>query len=119
MRTPLPASAHDGAAHWASLALRLAQRAFSALIEESSAHAREDSELRLARLRSQARRTWIALSAEDQARLSRWLARQTAGCRGERSLPQLLRVDGAFAGIEDASRRACTAADVRESATPA
>ena len=54
----------------ASLALRLAQRAFAPLLERSARH----TTFRFAQLRSGARRVLSALSADDRVRLARWLA---------------------------------------------
>jgi hypothetical protein len=53
----------------ASIALRLAQRAFAGLID-----ARDAGELGDARVRAAARRTLSALSADDRPRLVEWLA---------------------------------------------
>ena len=85
-----------------ALALRLAQRAFAALIENG---ARDRSArfgmFRSAQLRTAARRTLSALSADDRSRLSRWISLQVAAssARGtERVNEALARVDGLFAG---------------------
>jgi len=73
-----------------SLDLRHAQRAFAALIE---AH-RRVGEFRAAQLRSAARRTLSALSADDRAALADWLSLQLAAAdAGERELGLLARVD--------------------------
>ena len=84
----------------ADLPLRLAQRAFAALIEEPARNAaRNGAEFRLAQLRSAARRTLSALSADDQACLSRWLALQFV-CAVAAS-PHLARVDATLAANVD------------------
>ena len=58
----------------ASLELRCAQRAFAAVIDAQ----RYVGEFRGAQLRSVARRTLSALSADDRARLADWLSLQLA-----------------------------------------
>lgn len=55
------------------LPLRVAQRAFAALIEGGNR-----GEFATAQLRSTARRTLSALSADEQSNLSRWLSLQLA-----------------------------------------
>lgn len=84
-----------------ALALRLAQRAFAALIENGAADRGARLDLfRTAQLRTAARRTLSALSADDRSRLSRWLSLQLAACsaRGtERVNAALARVDALFA----------------------
>jgi hypothetical protein len=57
----------------AGLPLRMAQRAFAALFE-----AGDRGEFLAAQLRSGARRTLSALSADEQSDLSRWLSLQLA-----------------------------------------
>lgn len=85
----------------AGLPLRLAQRAFAALLERRTrVDAADGGEFAGAQLRSAARRTLSALSADEQSGLLRWLGLQiatrnasgvaTAGSR-------LLRVDAALA----------------------
>ena len=64
----------------ASLELRSAQRAFAAVIDSH----RRVGEFRSAQLRSVARRTLSALSADDRARLADWLSLQIAA--GARSV---------------------------------
>lgn len=87
---------------WASLPLRLAQRAFAALIEDLSRDASRHAEIHLARLRSQARRTLSALSADDQQQIARWLALQFAsGDACDQASQWLARVDAPLAaGID-------------------
>ncbi|HEY0180434.1 MAG TPA: hypothetical protein VGC30_12510 [Dokdonella sp.] len=82
------------------LALRLAQRAFAALIDAAAANATAMfATLRAAQLRQSARRTLSALSADDRARLLRWLTLQLAsvGAGAGRVRPLLARVDTALA----------------------
>lgn len=67
---------HGPAGSDVGLPLRLAQRAFAALID--AAWCRNDGTFRLARLRRAARRTLSGLSADDRSRLSRWLSLQAA-----------------------------------------
>ena len=70
------ASADDVApADWP---LRIAQRAFAALLENATPHEAAHAAFRAAQLRSIARRTWSTLSADSQARLARWLTVQLA-----------------------------------------
>lgn len=69
-------SGPDPAGTEVGLPLRLAQRAFAALIEAS--WPRSAGALPLARLRRIARRTLSGLSADDRSRLSRWLSLQMA-----------------------------------------
>jgi hypothetical protein len=84
------------------LPLRLAQRAFAALIEEPARNAaRNHAEFRFAQLRSAARRTLSALSADDQACLARWLALQFVSAAA--SSPHLARVDTTLAANVDGS----------------
>lgn len=75
------------------LALRLAQRAFAALIEYRAGASKVDAALRSAQRRSAARRTLSTLSADDRPRLARWLAVQVASRDAEPDLPLLARVD--------------------------
>jgi hypothetical protein len=88
--------------------LRLAQRAFAALLDETAAGA-PASAFRTARLRSAARRTLSALSADESTHLLRWLALQLATVdplAAARSVPHLARVDAGLAsGVEAAARR--------------
>jgi hypothetical protein len=58
----------------AGLALRMAQRAFAALLDEGG----DRGEFVIAQQRSAARRTLSALSADEQSNLSRWLSLQLA-----------------------------------------
>jgi hypothetical protein len=74
MSTCAPESGESAAAKAVSFELRDAQRAFAALID---AH-RRVGEFRGAQLRSVARRTLSALSADDRAELADWLALQFA-----------------------------------------
>jgi len=77
MTTPAVAQNQGKASSDAGLPLRFAQRAFAALIEETvTESAGNIGAFRAAQLRSAARRTLSALSADDQARLQRWLALQ-------------------------------------------
>ena len=99
------------------LPLRLAQRAFAALIEEPARNAaRNDAEFRFAQLRSAARRTLSALSADDQERLARWLALQFVAAPA--SSPHLVRVDTGLAAYVDSVleslRERILARDARE-----
>ena len=102
MSAPVALAADDHAPGWASLPLRLAQRAFAALIEDVGNDASRHAEIHLARLRSQARRTLSALSADDQARIARWLALQFASRdAGDYARQWVARVDATLAtGIE-------------------
>lgn len=101
----------------ADLPLRLAQRAFAALIEEPARNAaRNDAEFRFAQLRSAARRTLSALSADDQACLARWLALQFINAAA--SSPHLARVDAGLAanvdGVLESLRERFFTRDARE-----
>jgi hypothetical protein len=80
----------------APLPLRLAQRAFAALTE---ARRGPTGAFRLAQLRSAARRTLSALSADDHAQLQRWLGLQlaSAGAQAADALRLFARVDAALA----------------------
>ena len=71
---PIAAPASSAAA----LALRLAQRAFAAFIDDAAQDRAAGNAFRAAQLRSTARRTLSALSADDQPRLTRWLTLQFA-----------------------------------------
>ncbi|MBO9664317.1 hypothetical protein [Dokdonella sp.] len=62
------------------LPLRLAQRAFAALLEARRGPA---AAFRLAQLRSAARRTLSALSADDHTQLQRWLGLQLASGKAQ------------------------------------
>jgi hypothetical protein len=92
MSAPVALAAQDRAPGWASLPLRMAQRALAALIEDVGNDAS----------RSQARRTLSALSADDQAQIARWLALQFASRdAGEHAQQWVGRVDATLAaGIE-------------------
>lgn len=74
MKNRAPEATESAASQPASLELRHAQRAFAVLID---AH-RRVGEFRGAQLRSAARRTLSALSADDRACLADWLALQLA-----------------------------------------
>ncbi len=102
MSAPVALAAQDRAPGWASLPLRMAQRALAALIEDVGNDASRHAEIHLARLRSQARRTLSALSADDQAQIARWLALQFASRdAGEHAQQWVGRVDATLAaGIE-------------------
>lgn len=104
--TPAQAQMSSITSSEAGLRLRLAQRAFAALLEKA------DSDVggifHAAQLRSAARRTLSALSADDQARFSRWLGLQLAtGTLGEPAATRALaRVDRTLAaGVAVASVR--------------
>ena len=75
------------------LALRLAQRAFAALIDHQSGHRGSAQAWRGAQLRSLAQRTLPALSADDRADLARWLALQFAVRDADPGSCQLARID--------------------------
>ena len=77
MSTPEPAAA-EPASSAAALALRLAQRAFAAFIEDAARKRNCGGAFHAAQLRSAARRTLSALSADDRPRLNRWLILQFA-----------------------------------------
>ena len=102
MSAPVALAAEARAPAWASLPLRLAQRAFAALIEDVANDASRHAEIHLARLRSQARRTLSALSADDQQHIARWLALQFASRNaGEQKRQWIARVDATLAaGID-------------------
>ena len=92
MNTCAPDTGESAASHQVSLELRRAQRAFAALID---AH-RRVGEFRAAQLRSAARRTLSALSADDRGELADWLALQLAASArnaGEGTLDLLARAD--------------------------
>ena len=79
MNTPALAAEETGASSGAGMPLRLAQRAFAALIENPPMRdPRSPAEFRAAQLRSAARRTLSALSADDNTALVRWLGLQLA-----------------------------------------
>jgi hypothetical protein len=85
-----PEAGESASSEPVSLDLRYAQRAFAVLIE---AH-RRVGEFRAAQLRSVARRTLSALSADDRAALADWLSLQLATAdAGESELGFLARVD--------------------------
>lgn len=76
--------------------LRLAQQAFSLLLENSS----RPSSFRIAALRTSARAALSALSVDDRGLLERWLALQLATNRPEsasKGLAALATVDGLLA----------------------
>jgi hypothetical protein len=105
MSTCAPESGESAALERVNLELRHAQRAFAALID---AH-RRVGEFRGAQLRSAARRTLSALSADDRAELADWLALQlAAGARlaEESALGIVARTD---AGLLARVRRALPA----------
>lgn len=98
MSAPVALSVDVDPPQWASLPLRLAQRAFASLIEDVGNDAPGHAEIHLARLRSQARRTLSALSADDQANIARWLALQLASRdAGALSQSWVARVDATLA----------------------
>lgn len=105
MSTCAPESGESTALERVSFELRHAQRAFAALIDS---HERV-GEFGRAQLRSAARRTLSALSADDRVELADWLALQlAAGARdaAERVLGILARTD---AGLLARVRRALPA----------
>lgn len=78
--------------------LRLAQQAFSLLLENSS----RPSSFRIAALRTSARAALSALSVDDRGLLERWLALQLATNRAEsasKGLATLAAVDGLLAAV--------------------
>jgi hypothetical protein len=77
--------------------LRIAQRAFAALLEYAPAAHADGEAFRAARLRRSARRTWSALSADSQALLLRWLTVQLATRASERGARAIARIDAALA----------------------
>lgn len=81
--------AHKSTERAASLELRCAQRAFASAIDNH----RRVGEFHAAQLRSAARRTLSALSADDRARLADWLSLQFAAAASRIG-------DGAFALLE-------------------
>jgi hypothetical protein len=103
MSAPVPLAAHARAPAWASLPLRMAQRAFAALIEDVANDASRHAEIHFARLRSNARRTLSALSADDQQHIARWLALQFASRNaGDQAHLWVARVDATLAAGIDA-----------------
>ncbi len=78
MTAPAMAQAREPASSAAALALRLAQRAFAAFIEDAARNDSSGGAFRAAQLRSAARRTLSALSADERPRLNRWLILQFA-----------------------------------------
>ena len=78
MTAPAAAQLAEPASSAAALALRLAQRAFAAFIEDAAQDGTHCSAFRTAQLRSTARRTLSALSADDRPKLHRWLILQFA-----------------------------------------
>ncbi len=105
------------------LPLRLAQRAFAALIERAADASVNPADLHLVRLRNAARRTLSAMSADEQARLARWLALQlaTTSMQGTgQSQQRIARVDPALSASVDnalgAAREALLATSSRASA---
>lgn len=78
--------------------LRLAQQAFSLLLETSS----RPSSFRIAALRTSARATLSALSVDDRGLLEGWLALQLATNRPEsasKAIAALARVDRGLAAV--------------------
>lgn len=75
MNLPAIATSTQSPSGNVGLPLRLAQRAFAALLETRRGPA---GTFRRAQLRSAARRTLSALSADDHLRLQRWLGLQLA-----------------------------------------
>ena len=92
MKTCAPEAGESASLQQASINLRHAQRAFAALLETN----RRVGEFRSAQLRSVARRTLSALSADDRALLADWLALQLVAAShdiGESALGLVARVD--------------------------
>ena len=91
-------------------ALRLAQQAFSALLEAVDAN----DTIGIARARQQARRTLRALSADDRKPFDRWLALQLATLDGALINQQMLILNGvdAFLGASVRVRLASTVAEL-------
>lgn len=85
----------------AGLPLRLAQRAFAAVLERRMRDdAGDGGEFALAQVRSAARRTLSGLSADEQSGLLRWLGLQIAGRNASEiatASSRLLRVDTTLA----------------------
>jgi hypothetical protein len=85
----------------AGLPLRMAQRAFAAVLERrASDNAGDGGEFAAAQLRSAARRTLSALSADEQSGLLRWLSLQVAVGNANdiaRASGRLTRVDAMLA----------------------
>ena len=95
----------NAAAHEASLALRIAQRAFAPLLECDMRH----TTFRFAQMRSGARRVLSALSADDRGRLARWLALLCAAAAmdaREVAELRLARIDAALAASVAAAQAA-------------
>ena len=102
MNTCAPEAGQRASFQPASLELRSAQRAFAAVLDSH----RRVGEFRGAQLRSVARRTLSALSADDRARLADWLSLQiAAGARSieDSALRLIARIE---AGIVARVRRA-------------
>lgn len=110
--TPATASIGPLASAETGLSLRLAQRAFATLLEQADADA--GYSFQAAKRRRAARRTLSALSADDHARLTRWLALQLASgatrvgpaCRSLAHVDALLAatVSSALVGVREALR---------------
>lgn len=83
----------------AGLTLRMAQRAFAALLESGRrGEAGERGEFAMAQLRVAARRTLSALSADEQPALSRWLSLQLAtSAASDAASAPLTRIDAMLA----------------------
>lgn len=104
-----PTAARTPAGNAFGWPLRLAQRAFAALLGEPRGGA-PASAFRSAQLRSAAQRTLSTLSADDAAQLARWLALQLATTKARaatHAASRLARVDARLAAnVEAAARRA-------------
>ncbi len=74
MNAPAPLPTEETANHAVDWPLRHAQRALAALIEDAVRDRAGAGGFRAARLRAAAQRTVSGLSADDRARLARWLA---------------------------------------------
>jgi hypothetical protein len=98
MSAPAPLQSIEQASSAASLPLRLAQRAFAMWLDIARHESVAAGAFRAARLRRIARRTVSALSADDHARLIRWLAVQlVTSVTGDAVMAALARVDAAIA----------------------
>jgi len=98
MTAPATLQPVEQASSAASLPLRLAQRAFAMWLDIARREGLAAGAFRSARLRRIARRTLSALSADDHARLIRWLAVQlVTSVTGDAVMAALMRVDAVIA----------------------
>lgn len=102
------APACERAGDAASWPLRMAQRAFAALLDQAPHRTTSAGTFRSAQRFAAARRTLSALSADDHARLVRWLAVQIGTtAEGAQAVGRLARVDAVLAaGVAAAALRA-------------